>query len=262
MADPETSQEPHPHGDGLNNGRRKRRARPWHRVIGLLTALPLLWVVITGAILNHTVDWKLDQRMVHHPWVMKAYGMNPVGEPEVVTVGSHRIAAWDGLIFMNGAPIEISGDLLGAVEDAGGVAVVTTSNVLRLDGDGAQVELIGSESLPTTPLTGVRRDQDRVFLRNKDGWHEVMDDWLDFSESQSTGKAQVLRQLPDGAERRILYKAWANGGLPASRILLDLHTGHFLGDFGRYFNDLMTLATIVLCVTGVILFFRTPRRAR
>lgn len=244
------------------DGGRKRRARPWHRVIGLLTVLPLLWVVITGALLNHTVDWRLDERMIDHPWVMKAYGMAPEGEPEMVKVGGFQVVEWDGLIFANGDLIDVSGPLVGAVADGDGVAIVTASHVVRMDPWGEQIEMLGSASLPDVPLTGVSDQDGRIQLRTQDGWYEVMDDWLEFGPAPGSPEAQRMLQMADGPERRLLRKAWSQGGMPASRILLDLHAGHFLGSFGRYLNDFVTLSTIVLCVTGVILFFRKPRRAR
>ena len=242
-------------------GRPKRRARPWHRVIGLLSALPLLWVVVTGALLNHTVDWKLDERMVDHPWVMRAYGMSPRGEPRVVDAAGHRVAVWDGMVFLDGELLDLPGELVGAVADGDGLAVVSSSHVLRLNGNSEQIELLDSASLPGVPLTGVRRQGNRIDLRDGSGWHEVVDDWLDFRDA-ADGEAQTLEPLPDGAERQALYQAWSQGGLPLSRILLDLHAGKFLGAMGRYFYDLVALATIILCITGGVLFFRKPRRNR
>lgn len=246
-----------------NRARNKRRSRPWHRVLGLLTALPLVWVVITGALLNHTVDWKLDRIQLNHPWLLRAYGMAPSGEPAGVTVGRHEIVAWDGQIFLNEEPLEVSGSLVGAVADGDGVAVVTSDAVLRLDESGHPVEVLDRVSLPAIPLTGVAAADGRTLVRNAGGWHEVDPDWLEFS---SVGELRVADQALSAVEnqdsRRRLRSAWSRGGLPASRVLLDLHAGRFLGSFARYFYDFVALCTLWLCLTGLILFFRKPRSNR
>jgi hypothetical protein len=240
-----------------------RRSRPWHRVLGLLTALPLVWVVITGALLNHTVDWKLDRIQLSHPWLLRAYGMLPTGEPVGVMVGRNEIVEWDGQLFLNAGPLEVPGSLVGAVADGDGLAVVTSEAVLRLDQTGAAVETLDQVSLPGIPLTGVATANGGTLLRNADGWFLAAPDWLEFTPAR---EALVVGQTPspvaDENSRNRLRSAWSRGGLPASRVLLDLHAGRFLGSFARYFYDFVALCTLGLCLTGLILFFRKPRRNR
>lgn len=242
---------------------KKRRARPYHRILGVITLLPLVWVMITGAALNHTVDWKLDQIHLSHPWILGAYGMIPSGEPAGLHVGPHEIAGWDGQVFRNAAPLETAGKLLGAVPDGGGMAVVTDSGVLRLDESGATVEFLDGVSLPAPPLEGVASENGKTLLKNAAGWHEVGENWLEFTRRDDARPvAQTLSPVADASSRNRLRRAWAHGGLPASRVLLDLHAGKFLGVFSRYLYDFVTLCTLWLCVTGVILFVRKPRRNR
>ena len=242
---------------------KKRRSRPWHRVLGFLTALPLVWVVITGALLNHTVDWKLDRIQLIHPWLLRAYGMVPSGDPVGVTIGRHEIVEWDGQLFLNAEPLAVSGNLVGAVADDDGLAVVTSDAVLRLDESGAVVETLDRVALPEIPLTGVAAEHGRTLLRNAGGWHVVGPGWLEFTPA---GEVSVVGQTPspmaneDSINR--LRSAWSRGGLPASRVVLDLHAGRFLGSFARYFYDFVAICTLWLCLTGLILFFRKPRQNR
>ncbi len=240
----------------------KRRARPWHRVLGLFAAVPLVWVVITGALLNHTVDWKLDRIMISHPWVLGVYGMTPQGEPRGVKIDDHEVTEWDGLIFIDGKSVDLNGRLQGVAKSGEGLVVVTDSQVIRLDATGRVIELLDEVSLPALPLTGVHAGEGALHLKNAAGWHRVLDGWLDFEKTESTFESQVLAPLADQARIEQLRVVWSDGGLPVSRVLLDLHAGHFLGSFSKYFYDLVAVATVWLCVTGLILFFRKPRRPR
>lgn len=250
--------DPAPLPDPLPPPLKKRRARPWHRVLGILTILPLAWVTVTGALLNHTVDWDLDTLQIEHPWVLRAYGMSPSGEPAGLRIGPHEVAAWDGQVFFNAVPLEISGPLVGAAADGDGVAVVTRTEVLRLDASGVVIESLDGASLPDPPLLGVAGRDGRVLLQNAGGWHVAEGDWLEFSPAADA--SPVPLGPVDDAET--LRRAWAQGGLPASRVLLDLHAAKFLGAFSKYFYDLVAVCTLWLCVTGAILFFRKPRRNR
>jgi hypothetical protein len=228
----------------------------------VITVLPLVWVMVTGAMLNHTVDWKLDQIQLTHHWVLRAYGMTPTGDPAGLVVGHHQIVEWDGQVFVDASPLEIAGNLLGAVADGNGLAVITSDAAVRLDGSGAIVESLGSVSLPELPLTGVASDEGKVFVENRDGWHQVGEDWLEFTKSEAAPVAkQTLSAVADEASRSRLQHAWTRGGLPASRVILDLHAGRFLGFFGKYFYDFVIICTLCLCLSGLVLFLRKPGRS-
>ena len=227
----------------------------------MLSALPLVWVVLTGAVLNHTVDWKLDEIMIDHPWLLSAYGMVPQGEPSGMSAGDFHVAGWDGLVFVTGKAVDVSGRLIGALADGNAVAVVTDSRVLRIHESGEVLETMDELSLPALPLTGVHASEGAMFVRNADGWHRVEKDWLQFVQVDDDFEARPLEPVPS-EKIPALRKAWGAGGLPLSRVLLDAHAGRFLGGFSKYFYDLVAVATLWLCATGVILFFRKPRIPR
>ena len=241
----------------------KRRSRPWHRLLGVVTALPIIWVTLTGGLLNHTVGWKLDQIQLDHPWLLRAYGMTPSGDPRGMAVGPWRIAEWDGQIFLNGNAVEVSGNLIGAVADGDGVAIVTSDAVLRTDESGDVIETLDAVSLPAPPLTGVAELRGKTLLKNADGWHEADADWLEFvPATEAPFSTAALATVENETVKAGLRSAWSRGGLPASRVILDLHAGRFLGGFTTYFYDFVVICTLILCTTGLILFFRTPRRNR
>lgn len=244
-----------------NRATKKRRSRPWHRLLGVFTAVPLIWVTLTGGLLNHTVDWKLDQIQLDHPWLLRAYGMTPSGDPRGMEVGEWQIVEWDGQIFLNGNPVEVSGNLIGAATDGTGIAIVTHEAVLRADTSGEIIETLDAVSLPATPLTGVARQQGRTLLKNADGWHLADAEWLEFVHTKEAPfSTAALAPVENEAAKIRLRSAWSRGGLPASRVILDLHAGRFLGGFTKYFYDFVVVCTLFLCLTGLILFFRRPRR--
>lgn len=240
----------------------RRKARSWHRLLGVLAALPLLWVVITGAVLNHADDWHLDQVMLTHPWVLAAYGMRPVGNPVGVEVAGRRVVEWSGQLFVDEAGIDLAGRLIGAVKDGEGLAIVTDGSVMRLGPAGEVIEVLDSTSLPTPPLLDVCASEHGVLLKNGDGWHAMSPDWLAFESRAGEHAGCGLKEIRDSRIRDKLALAWSRGGLPVSKVVLDLHAGHFLGIAGKYGYDLLAVCAAWLCGTGLILFFRKPRTGR
>ena len=48
----------------------------WHRRVGVLAAFFVLVLVVTGILLNHSSELRLDRSFVDWPWLSEAYGDN------------------------------------------------------------------------------------------------------------------------------------------------------------------------------------------
>lgn len=243
---------------------KQRLSRRGHRWLGLLLALPLTWVLLTGVVLNHSADWGLDSKKVSSSWVLDAYGMSPKGQPVGMSIEGKQVSEWDGVLLVDGASHSLDGKLLGVVKDGEGISVVTSRAVLRLGAGGEVIEVLNDElSLPALPLVAVAQTDKGVFLKNAEGWSLMDAQWLGHEKVEGAGlSVQQPSVIEDEATLEELRSTWAGGGVPASRLVLDLHAGHFLGSFGAYFYDFVALCTMILIVTGVILFYRKPRRNR
>lgn len=241
--------------------RRKRKSRPWHRILGMLSALPLIWVLITGLLLNHEEDFGLTETEITAPVVLAAYGMTPTGEPVTQTVQGKRVTLWDGLVFYENSVVDLSGTFIGAVADAQGVAIVSDSSIVRLDANGELIEKLDELSLPSLPLLAVAAHEGAVWVQNAEGWHSPDSDWLEFSLYPAvTPTAISLSPLQDQELKKSIAAAWAGGGIPLSRVVLDLHSGNFFGEFAKYFYDLVVVCTLWLIGTGMVLQYRSSRR--
>ena len=241
--------------------RRKRKSRSWHRLLGMFSALPLVWVLLTGVVLNHSDDFGLDAVELESPLVLSAYGMTPKGETMSVTVHGHSITSWDGVVFFDQAPLDLEGELISALPLPDCVAVVSDRAVLRVDFDGSIIEKIDELSLPTVPLLEAGILNDRMALRSSAGWHLADADWLEFSDLSETVTPIELQPLEGGDLKDALRSRWAGGGISLSRFVLDLHAGNFLGSFATYFYDFVVLCTLWLIGTGLVLQYRASRRS-
>lgn len=243
--------------------RRKRKSRPWHRMLGMISALPLIWVLITGVLLNHQEDFGLTETEITSPLVLSAYGMTPAGEPMSVTCDGKVITYWDNQVFFQESSIEVSGNFIGAVADGEGVVIICDDSVTRLDANGDLIEKLDELSLPSLPLFAVASHAGTVFLKNTEGWHSPDADWLEFTaKADANPTATELSPLDNDKLKKSISASWAGGGLPLSRIVLDLHAGNFLGDFAKYFYDFVVFCTLWLIGTGLVLQYRTSRRSK
>ena len=241
--------------------RKKRKSRSWHRVLGMVSALPLIWVLLTGLVLNHSEDLGLDTVELNSPLVLSAYGMTPTGEPVSVAVHDHSITLWDGIVFFDQSPLNIEGEFLTAIALDDCIAVVSDQSVMRVGLDGGIIEKLDELSLPAVPLLEAGILNQQMALRSSDGWHLADVDWIEFSEVNESVTAIALQPLGPGDLKNVLQSKWAGGGISLSRFVLDLHAGNFLGSFAAYFYDFVVLCTLWLIGTGLVLQYRASRRS-
>jgi hypothetical protein len=193
---------------------------PWHRWLGIASALLVLWSAATGLVLVHADDLGLAQRPVRIAWVLDLFG---VPTPEV-ELGYRTPLGW---IADDGERIHLGAQALPAQLGAlGGVALA--------EGPGGAVLVAGSEGLALLDADGALLE-----LLPPDADHGLV----------------ALRPLPAEAlpepARSIVVTAARSSALDWDQVLRTLHGSHGTGWLGALIADLTALALIVLTLTGI-----------
>ena len=100
-------------------GRKPKRftAFLWHRRIGLVAIVLVIILAITGIMLNHTEELKLDENYVESSLLLGWYGLEPEGEAISYDVGEDVITVLDHQVFFNSYPVaETEQNFHGAVK--------------------------------------------------------------------------------------------------------------------------------------------------
>ncbi|MDB0055575.1 PepSY domain-containing protein [Akkermansiaceae bacterium] len=233
---------------------RRHNTRKWHRWLGLIAALPLLWLSLSGILLNHAEFFGLNDRQVSAGWVLKRYHQLPEGEPRGITIGDRKVAFWDGLTFLDKEFLEIPGQLVGAVALKNQLIIATDERIAILDGTGEMVLDLDELSLPPLPIETVTVDKERLFVFSGKSFWRFSEDFLSFEE---TSTHKVFKSLPllDDADRESLSNAiMTRRAMPLSRVILDAHSGKLFGWPGWLLTDLAAASVIVLTILGLGLF--------
>ncbi len=244
--------------EGPRKRSRKSSPRRWHRLIGAIFALPLLWLVVSGLLLQHQDKLGLSEKKVSSAWLLKRYDQIPRGNPLVTSAGRFKVAGWGGVLFVDDRVLEESGNLIGAVARPRELVIATGSEVFVYDSQGDYLDRLGEESLPAVPITGIGLDDSRrVHLETSVGQHVLGEDFLDF-EAAVPGALVKWNSLEAGEEekeslQRVLVES---SEFTWSRVITDLHSGSLLGKVGRFLVDLTGLAVTVLTVLGIRLLFK------
>lgn len=238
--------------------KKRRPSRVWHRWLGFGLVIPLLFVAITGLLLNHVDELGWNEKSTDSGWVLSHYGMALEGDPVSYAVGGDMVSEWSGQLFWNGQALEVEGELIGAVRLTSGVAVVAPRAVHLFDTHGMLIETLDDASLPEGQFQKAGLDaQRRLVVRTAEaGDWTFSGDLLEFaiSDQPPTSWSQAV-STPE-AVRHAMETSYRGEGLTWSRILLDLHSGHFFGTVGRWLVDIFVILLVVLAITGLVVGIR------
>jgi len=238
--------------------RRRHRSRQGHRWIGLAAAFPLLWLALSGILLNHAATFGLNDRMVTSAWILRHYNQIPEGDPVGVLVGDRVVAGWNGLLFLDSKQIPLQGELQGAAALKGQLVVATDEEIGIFNGSDELVLELDELSLPGVPVEGISVQEGRLLVYSKAQWYRLSEDFFTSEEVP-----EIVSSLPPDLlaadHRKELSEAMqTRRAMPLSRVILDAHSGSLFGWPGWVITDLSALSLLVLTVLGLRLFPR-PR---
>jgi len=237
--------------------RRRHRSRQWHRWIGLAAALPLLWLAISGILLNHAATFGLNDRMVTSGWILRHYNQIPGGDPIGLVVGDRVVAGWDGLVFLDSKQLPLRGELRGAAALKGQLVVATDEEMGIFDGSDELVLQLDELSLPGVPVEGISVQEGRLLVSSKVQWYRLSEDFFTFEEFPGIVSSMPPDLLEANLRKELAEAIQTRRAMPLSRVILDAHSGSLFGWPGWVISDLSALGLVVLTALGLRLF---PRR--
>lgn len=237
--------------------RRRHVARKWHRWLGLIAALPILWLSVSGIMLNHAERFGLDEKMVRSQWVLRHYNQLPEGEPAQIKIGDRRIYSWGEEKFLDHRLLALEGDLIGAVAWKGQLLIATDKVIGVFDGSDDLLLELDELSLPATPIQALEVKDDKVYLLADGRTYLLSEDF--FSAEPASGEIQAISlQELSGEEKSALEKEIrTRRAMPLWRVITDAHSGRLFGWPGWVMNDLAAVSLIIITLLGLRLF---PKR--
>lgn len=231
----------------------------WHRRVGVSAAIFLIWIVISGWLLNHSESLGLAQGQVRSQALASWYGLATPMPTQAFTVANHWLAAAGSQLVsqlvLDGklVPLEFSTPL-GLVQYQQMLGVANSQELLLLDSESGQ--MIDRLSASTVPLTRITRlglgcegmvvaDDSQAFVSQDGVQWSPCEQPIIWSQSESISPAQSQ------AVQELLVPA-----ISIEKILVDLHTGRFFGRYGPYLIDLVGLCLLLLALSGLFLYWR------
>jgi len=230
----------------------------WHRRIGLLCALLVLLLSVTGILLNHTASLKLSSIKIHSSIIASLYGL-PTPEPSSLAIKGQWVSH-DGIqqLYLQDKTIaQCTAPLLGAALHQGLLHILCQDELLLLSQDGELLEII-------TPVLGLPSDLRALTLHNSQLLLKTATGALsaDLNTLQwlPSNETQVQWPTPQAVPKQLSQAV--NTEAPAmdlEQLLLDLHSGRLFGSVGVFVMDMAAILLIVLSITGFVAWYSSKQ---
>jgi hypothetical protein len=239
----------------------------WHRRIGIAAALFLIWLALTGVLLNESPALGLDRTRIGWPWLMHWYGLQAsVPTQGYVAAGHALVVLADGAV-LDGHPLQppISAPL-GMVAAQGLLYVATAHSLILLQPDGRRVDELQTLPVATVQRIGSAADGS-IAIAGSDGSAGSNGSVYVSSDGDSwTASAGATPQWsqpqPLSPAQRSAAAQVDRPSLPLQRVLADAHSGRLFGRYGPVVIDLVAAAACLLSLSGLWMVQRALHRQR
>ena len=228
----------------------------WHRRIGLIALALVIVLAITGIMLNHTENFKLDETYVNNPWLLGWYGIEPEGEPISYRVknnqSSHIISLWQNQLFFDDKAITtLQQTIHGAIAAEQFIVIALDNEIILLSYEGEFIERL-STSISFSNIQRLGMKYKRPVIETSEPLYYMADehilDWdIIINEDIKWTEQYTLNEN----EYQQLLVAYRGNGLKLERVILDLHSGRIFGLYGIYLMDAAAIALLWLSLSGL-----------
>lgn len=226
------------------------RFRLTHKHAGILLALFIVFMSVSGVLLNHSADLGLDQSYVPGNIAGRYYTGN-VSVTGMIIGGTHIYAA-AGKIFFGDKEIAVCDKgLRGGASIAEEIILLCENELLLLTPSGQLIERLGEAHGVPSSVEKIAAADGQLYLQSLDQVFIYDVGNLRLSRATFMGEWSRLESM-SGDELVENTVSW-------EQFILDLHSGRFFGSFGVWFGDLISLLLISMVVTGLVMSLN-PRR--
>lgn len=244
----------------------KQWFRTWHRRIGIASIGMVLWLALSGILINHSDMLGFNKSTINNSFINRLYGLDKtVDLPQAIVFGEAHFFCYEGQLYRNDDVLALCGFpplAIGVFDNQ--VLVLSESDILLFDKSFNFLEKIDFSSLANDlsqqKVRHLWRVGEQIILASEgDGYLYRLDILALETErlevlpagALSVSEAVEFALLPADIRKNLAFP-----GLSLERLLLDAHSGRLFGIFGVLLVDFFAIAFVLLGLSGFLLFFR------
>lgn len=227
----------------------------WHRRIGLLASSFIIFLVITGIVLQHSDDLGLPTKHLASTWLLTYYGIKP-NPITTYQLGNQTISHAGYNVYLSGKPIvENIENIYGAILSNNQILIAANSSLIVIDHSGNIVDEITTlDGLKESPLGISNSNNNLAIIRGNTQYWENKTDLYHWQEYSGPHPTWVSPSITLPALRSVIETHDMGKQISLERFLLDAHSGRVFGKYGIYIIDAAAILLLILSLTGIWLW--------
>jgi len=241
----------------------KPSARKLHRSLAWVMVFGLVYLTLSGVLLNHSKALDLPNIDIKNPLLLKWYGQSAAVVSQSFSVNQHWITRINQNLYWDDKLLPLQGEIYQILPHEPFLFIRQASQVAFLSSTGELIDLIPlPEKLQKQNESQLFVSQQQIYLMIDQQVWSLNAEYSEFvlntdnatSTFKMTTEALTNNPLPETLKTKLL--ALAPSGLTLEKIILELHNGYFIGSIGPWLLDLFALLILITIITGIRLHIK------
>jgi hypothetical protein len=227
----------------------------WHRRMGAVAGLFVLWLAVSGIALNHSTELGLDHTAISAPWLIRIYGLHAVIPDRGFRSTTHWMIGTDSGTVIDGRPLATAlPQPLGFVAANDLLFAANASCIMVLDARGQLVDTLQINDLPLSNIRRIGQGDGVVVIADMQDRRYASRDGLNWMAYSGNAIWAVSETLPAAVRARAAPHLGPQ--LSLERILLDAHSGRIIGPYGPLLVDAVGMVFMLIALSGFWIYLR------
>lgn len=233
----------------------------WHRYTGLICAVLVLLLAVTGLLLQHGKRLALNESFVASPVLLNHYGITPNPVTSYKTP-AHWISHAGEHLYLDGKPLPGEyGNILGAAETAFGYAVISEQRLILFDKEGQLIETLAVDTGLPEPALGIGSSPTAAIVMRGGKTYWLPDkDFITWTTYQGPHPVWANPEQTSPELLTVIQDYDVSHTISMERLLLDLHSGRLLGKYGFIVIDAAAIGLILLSCSGIWVWLQRRKK--
>lgn len=227
----------------------------WHRRIGLLASIFIIFLVFTGIVLQHSDELGLPTSHLTNTWLLKYYGIKP-NPITTYQLGNRTISHAGDTLYLSGKPFTSEREnIFGAIEFNNQIIIAVNSALLLIDQEGNLIDEVSTQDgLVEAPLGIALSKTGLPVIRGVNTYWQgdsTLTDWQILAGPHPKWSAPSI-SLP--SLKQTIETHDMSQQISMERFILDAHSGRVFGKYGVFIIDAAAILLLILSITGIWLW--------
>ncbi len=229
----------------------------WHRYIGVTVSLFVIILSTTGLFLNFSDTLKLNKSHTSSSWLLNHYNIGNFNVSSFQT-DNHLVSQASNFVYLNGHyALNLKESLVGALNLRKYILLATHTSLVVIDHDGQIIDEIGKfTGLPENPLGISITEDGHPVIRGINTYWKGSNELSAWQPLKGPHPKWIAPTETSNHINTLIQKHARSHEINHERVLLDLHSGRLLGDWGQNIMSISAVLLLILAVTGIFIWLR------